>query len=492
MTVKQKQAAVWLQLDGAGEKFVVYAVGDKNIGATGKSIPFSTITPVYERDRFQRPIVIAVNEAAPGDLPTMTLNVYDSGTLNVLEKMLQDGCPLNAQIRIVECGVLDNPFLWDKIQHWGSGRLTTYNPGDGPVLGYGDDALQAAGSLSYERFIPIVRTSLKAQTIAETENILSIDGIPDIECGGCGGGYPGKDKILVAGAEAGSGVTANVWTSLTGGSSWVVAATDPFAADEHVGFVIVTMINRGYARMIVGTPTTDAGATAKYAWADNLFGDIAAPTWTTVLVAGGANGDVIQAMELIDGILYVGTAGDIYISTDYGESVPAAAAYAGSTAINGFAGNGEKVFAFGASDLLLMEEEKSGSFAARQVPSIGPLAFTALEIAEDGTLYAGYGQYLYRSSDEAATVTNWTQLKDFGSGFTVKKIKCLNGDSQLLRVTVSDATDGQEWESVEGGARWSQITDVANDGYNDAYYSQVDSSKAVIAANSGEIYELSA
>jgi hypothetical protein len=489
-TIKQNQAAVWLQLSGPGTAFQVYAVGDKNIGVTGKSIPFATTTPVYERDRFSRPVVLTVNEAAPGDLPTLTLNIYEQKTLNVLERWIQDGCPLSAQIRIVECGVLDNPFLWDKVQHWDRGRLTTYNPGDGPVLGYNSEVMQAAGSLSFERMITVVNTALSAQTTGEAEDILAIDGIPDIECGGCGGGYPGKDMILVAGAAAAAAATANLLTSLTGGSSWTAAATDPFAADEDIGFVIVTMINRGYVRVIAGTPTTDIAAKAKIAWYDVLFGDIAAPTWNTVFITGSANGDVIQALELIDGILYAATAGDIYLASDYGESLDDAAVYTGATAINGFAGNRERVFAFGATNLLLMETEKSGNFTARVGPA-GGAAFTALAIADDGTVFAGNDTSIYKSTDYGATAGNWTLLKNFGAGFSVKKIRCINGSSQLLHVTVSDAADGQIWQTVEGGARWSQIADLSNDGYNDAYASEIDPTKVVIAANSGAIHALS-
>lgn len=484
-TIQQNRAVVWVQENGDGTAFVPYADREDGMAMTGKSIPVTGLTPVYARDALGHPVVIAINETAPGDLPTATIQIYEKAALTVLEDMVSRQCPLNFQLRMVSCGPLDNPFIWDKITALSKGRLTTYTPGDGPGLEFDGSNMTASGAISFEQVMFLVRTGLSGLTVgSETQAANQIAGIPLEDCNECGTGYPGADKILFMGLDAAGAAQPHLMVSDDGGSTWSAASTDPFAADEHIGFVQAKFVDDDSIRVIIGTPTTDASAKAKIEYADVVLGALATVSaWSTTYLDGGTNGDVISAMLwLRHDRLYLATdADEIYIDEHQGEDGSQAASYSGSNTIAAFAASrdGRTVYAAGAANLILREINRSGTFVVRNGPTGGG-AFTALAVAYDGTLFAGNGQKLYKSVDGAAQAATWTELKDFGTGFTVKAINPIKGDSNYLRVVVSDASDGEVHESVNGGNSWRQITALTNSGYNHAYFSEINANLAYI------------
>lgn len=494
-TVKQSESAAWVQRNGNGTAFKVYAVGEDGMSLTGKSIPVVGVAPVYARDRNGKPLVIALNETAPGDLPSLTVTIFEKASLTVLEEMWQRKCPINLQQRFVECGVLDNPFVWDKIYHWGRGQLTTFNPGDGPSLEFDGTQMQVSGTLSFRDVVLVLRNSLSALTIAETENLLAIDGVPDEDCNECGTGYPGADQILITGAEAGAAAQPQFWVSGDGGSTWVAASTDPFAADEHIDFVQVRLMGDNNVRYIIGTGTTDVAAKAKYAYADVTFGDLATVSaWTDTLINETAVGDVITAMLwAFHDRLYLGTDSfGVYIDTQQGEEGTMLASYSGATAINAFAlsPDGKDVWGVGVTNLIIRERNQTGQFEVKNGPTGGG-DFTAITVATDGTLYAGNGQYLYRTVDNAGEAGNWDRVNDFGTGFLVEKIHCVKGNSQIVRATVGDASGGEIHESLDGGNSWRRLVILTNTGYNDSYHSEEDANAAVIVGDAGAVHLMS-
>lgn len=490
----QDQVVMWFQPNGPGTEWEPLGVGENAGGMTGKSIPAIGITPVFGRDRFKKPIVISLNKEAPGGIPTLTIQIFQRMTVDFLLKAVQRGCPLNIQLRGVACPPLDNPLLFDALWHWGRGYVTTYTPGDGPSLEFNGTNMTAEGELTFPYMIQLEPAVLQQLTVTGTDqNLLAIAGIPDETCDECNNGYVGADKILYIGAEADTGVTAKLLYSVDGGGTTAATSADPFAADEHIGFVAVRPLTKNTFRVVVATPTTDAGAKAKFAWDDIVYGAEGTTVWNTVTIAAGVNGDTIQALAwLFPSRGYIATAGDIYVSTDYFETDPGAAIYTGATAINGFAKSpdGKTVWAFGATNLLLRETNQNGIFSARTGPSGGG-AFTALAVANDGTIYAGNGQSIFKSINEGENVGGWTELKDFGASHVVKKIqvvggsKALGGDSQIIRVEVDDTTPGtgEFWKSVNGGASWIQENELTNTGYNDAYFSEVDDNLAILVGD---------
>lgn len=498
--IKQNQAVIWIQTNGPGTQLGVFAADSKNAAMSGKSIPVATISPTYERNRLGRATPLNVSRSAPGDLPGATITIYEQNSLTFLDTLVKSQCPINIQLRYVDCGVLDNPNIWDKVQIWSEGSLTTNNPGDGPSLGFNDESMTSAGSFSFRRVLIIVRTGLSNfnPPAAGVLNILAIDGISDEDCNECGVGYPGADKVLVAGMEAGVAATAKVIATSTGGSSLGNVAADPFIADEDVSSVQVYQIDSDTYRVIVGTNTTAAGNKAHIAYADFNWGDELNPigaAWTPTIVTSSVNADIVEAIGWFSyARVYIAASGDIYVSETQGEFADDAAIYTGATTINGFATtpDGTFVFAFGNTNLILRERDGNGTFEGRVGPTGGG-AFHSLAISENGTIFAGNGQSIYKSTDNAGNANNWTELKDFGTNNRVVGIDTVSGDSEVLRVVVDDTTPGtgQVWESLDGGASFRQITALANTGYNDAYFSETNDNLAVIVGDGNIVQFLS-
>lgn len=474
--VKQNQAVIWVQ-DGKFEAFYPLAIGEEGSGATGKGISLLDLAPVYGRDRFGRPLLLSINQSPPGDLPSLTLTIFEQDQLNYFEKLIEQGCPVNLQIRYVTCGILDNPNVWSKMQNWGDGVLTVYNPGDGPTETFSGENMTASGTLSFTNYAFLVEVELSAQTTTETQSITSIAGIPDLDCGDCGTGYPGADQLLIAGAEAAGGATAKLLVTSNGGGSWTATSTDPHSIGENIVDVAIRQIEADKARFITG-------GGGDIAYADVTYGDEATTSWTVVAVSTATAVEALGWLRFET--LYIGADGDIYISTDQGESVPASPSYTGANVINGFAisPDGKDVYAFGATNTILLEQNKSGSFSNRVGPSGGG-AFTAVSIADDGTLWAGNGTSIFRSNNRAANTGGWTSVKDFGANMAVVAIQCVKGNSQIVRAVVDDSTPGtgEVWETTDGGNSWRQVSAVTNAGYNDAYFSEINSNLGNIAGD---------
>jgi hypothetical protein len=486
--IKQNEAVLWVQEDGPGTAFRVIGVGDLNAGMTGKNIPGISTTPVYSRDRNGRPQLVATIEEAPGDLPTATITIYERGVVDFLLRQMERRCPINIQNRFVKCGTLDRPNAHDALEAWPRGTLNVYNPGDGPTVEYAGVQMTAAGTLNFEQYFRVLRTGLSALAVAEEEDILSIGGLTEIDCGDCGSGYPGADKIMYVGAAAADGTSAgNVYYTVNGGSTWNLLDGLPFGNGEDVSFIRTFMLDNDQHRVVAGTATPDAAAPAKIAYIDVAYGDEGGThVWTAVPVTLAADNTAIQAMEpLFFDRLYVATDGDIYISTDQGDSLDDAPIYSSTPAINAFAKSPDEVevWAVGASNSILLEQNQNGVFAVRVGPSGGG-AFTAVAQAADGRLYAGNGTSLYVSVNHAKNAGGWHLLKNFGTDRAVRKIQVIGHDSNYLRVVV-DHTGGvsEVWESIDGGFSFTQVPELTNTGYNDAYFSWVDRNLAVIVGD---------
>jgi hypothetical protein len=183
--------------------------------------------------------------------------------------------------------------------------------------------------------------------------------------------------------------------------------------------------------------------------------------------------------------MYASAGQEIFTSTNQGESWTEA--YSGSNAINAFAmDEDENIYAAGASNEILFEDEGNrDSFSAKTGPSGGG-AFTALVVSNDfsgGILYAGNGQSIYKSTNNAGSAGGWTSLKDFGSNHVVQGIGLVEDNSQIMWVLVSDTTsnEGDVWYSLDGGNSFTEVTNLTNSGYNQIVFSKSDPNLAFIA-----------
>lgn len=481
-TIRQNQMVVWVQEDGPHTEFQPYAGMDGRMGMTGKNVPRPSINTNYEIDRDGTPRILNQTQQPPTGGPTNTLVVYERPFITYLEKVHQTDEEINVQERIVECGLLDNLHAWDKMRYWAGGKLTSFAPGDGPTLGGNTDNVQLTSAVEYEALLVLVRNSLSSLTSGTAEDITAIDGLAESEGGSCATSYPGADKILFAGHADGG-----LLYSRGGGGSWAAVTTAPFAALTPVVAVAVQPYDRDQGRIVVASATAIKTATFDY-------GDEGGMTWTTPTLPANT---AITALGWGSGTwasrIYYAESGDIYVSLDRGATFETDPLYSGVNALAAFAfhPDGTVAYAAGAANTILKESNRSGGFSAGVGPSGGG-AFTALAVAKNGTLFAGNGTSIYMSNNGAANTGGWTELNDFGANMAVVAIQLIKNFAQAIRVVVDDTTggNGEVWESMDGGASWRQIGVVANTGYNDAYFSELDDNLAIIAGDGGAIHRM--
>lgn len=492
--IKQNQVAIRYQPDGPSTEWSIFRLGESS--ATGKSNPGPGKTPVYVTDRFGRPVVGFSSTDPPGGIPSMTVTFWEKPEVSFLEKQRALGCDMYLQIAQTECGALDNPNMWTSIDHFGKGLIGDLSPGDGPSVPYSGSEVSTAATINFDYMFRVTRVSLSQLTTTEAQDLLALAVLGDPLCNDCGNGYPGADKIAYIACEALGGATANILYTVNGGGSWTTTSADPFAIAENASTLAWDWIDSNKFRLLVGCGTTDAGAKAKIAKADVTLGAEGTTAWTSVVSASasGATGEFVTALAwLFHDRVYIATdAGEIYVSEDQGDSWDAAAYYTGSAAIYKFAKSpdGSHVWAVGASNAILREVNQANGFAARVGPSGGG-EFRSIAVANDGTLYAGNGTSIFKSVNEAENTGGWTSLKNFGANHRVIAIgfrggeASRGGDSQCVWAVVDDTTPGagELWESLDGGASWRQISELANLGYNDAFFSQVDNNKVLIVGD---------
>lgn len=422
-------------------------------------------------------------EEPPGDAPTFTLTFFQEKEIKFIEKMANKGKTFNAQLRLYKCATLDNPTGWDRIWQLSQIRIGQRTIGEAPTVRAGGAMVESGVECTPLAVVDVAQLTLSALTNVETEDMLAIDGIKDL-ASACGAGYPGPDKVLVMSAQAAAGAKANVYFSINGGGTTTVVTADPAANDEHLGAIVVRPLGNGF-RIVVARTVTDAGAPPEIWYATPAAFDattIAAATWTAVNISA-VNAGFVADRGLFwaeFNRLYAGlNIGDIYVSTNQSESWTLV--YDGAVAIAGFARDKDGgVWAVGASNAILYESPSNRNVFAAKTGPAGGAAFTAIAVANDGTIFAGNGTALYRNNNNAGTAGGWTSVKDFGAGFAVRRIwfeglnKLDNGESQTIRVAVDDTApnDGSVWQSVDWGQTWQQVTTLANDGYNDAYWSK--------------------
>lgn len=467
---------------------------------TDNTVPTQSV--LFGRDPFGRPSTKVVFDQAPGGLVNVTINYDKQNSIDFFETAVIERRIFNLLNFLIPAGRIDNYANWllnGRLDVLLNCRVATPVTGAGPAKDYAGAVVANSVQLNAEKHLILLPPTLVAQTTSETEDINRIAGLTDLDPNEDIPGYPGHDKVLFAACDAGSGVTANILYSINGGGTWAALGADPFGADEHINGLAVMFMTPTQYRVIALRQTTDGSNPAEIAYTDITLGnESATPTWTNVNLTGSANGDVGESLfwpTQLFGRQYVGASGDIYVSTNQGESL--AAVYTGSNAINAFAIDKDKnVWAVGASNLILKESaENRGTFDTKVGPSGGG-AMSAIAVADDDTIFVGNGTSLYRSNNGAASTGGWTAVKDFGSNHSVKKIQVIAGNSQFVRVVVSDSsgTDGDVWYSFDGGNSFKEVADLSNSGYNDAYFSEVDPNFAIIVGeddgSTGVIHKL--
>lgn len=484
----QTQAATWFPENGKFNAMTrPFQRGQSGItGATiaGKQ---GTPTPFFGTDEFGRFIQLGSEPSAPGQSGITIQNYLTMSRDAVQAAALKGECPY-IQVRINDgCTSMDSSVGWRILIHYGKISF-----GD---ISFNDLVARAAAGARLEQDIPATADlafiwfwqSLGAQTTTEANAANGIAFLTDPEgCGSCGNGYPGPEKVGYIGHDAGSGVSAKV-TYTQDGSAWSTTTADPFGNDEHIGKPVIISGMGGVSsyRVIVPRGVTDGSNPAEIAYGSASYGSGDISSWTNVNI-GSTNGEFVTAMYKDSFTrLWAGlSSGDIYLSENQGETWTLK--FSGSNQVNVFAKapNGD-IYAGCNGGTLLHEKGNSGLFASRPSAHASD-NITALDVG-DGVLWIGQGtKAYYTTNTEPSATTQWTQKKDFGANHSVRNIhlKANNGigsDGQCVHFMVNDssANEGDMWLTADG-ATFQEIDNLANSGYNDAHFSKVDDSKALI------------
>lgn len=493
--VTQDKSILYVQPDGAFTAMKPLSI-DKH-GMADKTMPGTGRNVVWGRDEFSRFVNKVSPLAPPSGLNTSTVEEDDLGTYSFLSKMYDRvGCfPL--QERWYRCGRLDGP-AWTRILHYGRMTITGKTGGAGPSREASAAVMFNTFDVTWPYSIELHQHALSALTIAEDQDIYAIAVLSDlvVGCNTCLPGYS-PDTIVYVGPAANTGSPgdyANVWYSTNAGGTFAVTSANPFAAGEGISFLLVNFINDTQYRLIaISDQTTD-----QMNYADITLGAEGTTVWNGAIAVGAAVVDA--AAWLFYDRIYLSVDGDIYLSTDQGASVTAAI-YTGTPLLYAFAKSpvDGSVFAAGASNTILQEVGQSGAFSAKVGPT-GGTTFRSLFVANDGTLLAGNGQYLYRSNNSALNAGGWEVLHDFGANQIIRTINCAGGtksqggDSQLIRCVIDNTSTnvGAVWESADGGTTWQQVDALTNTGYLSSYFSPVDDNLAWIVGNAGVVQKLTA
>lgn len=454
-----------------------------------------------EHGQFRRKVTF---KEAPGGLNTGTIEFEKTQQPDQIELWGDDETIFNLYEHYIPCALLSNPDGWlqgGRMDVRGNVQVTNRSDADGPVRQADGMPTVVSLTVAWDYNIVLLPLAITSQSQAvNSTGLTSITGLGVPNPDNCYPGYSGADKTFYVGALNIGGATANVLYTINGGSTWALTSADPFAAAEDIGWMDHILIGGAGGRtfiLLAATSTTDVAAPARIARATVTFGAEATTVWTVENL--GANGDIIQALNaLFFGRVYAAAAGDIYTSSDHGDTW--VVRLTGTTVINGFVKGFDQdckdVYAFGASNLLLRERNWSNVWDTLVGPSGGG-TFTALAIAEDDIIYAGNGQSIYKNTNGGYSTGGWTSLKDFGTARVVKKIELAKGNSQILRVFVDNTTPGtgEVWESFDGGAHFTQLDSVTNAGYNAVYASPLDVNKFWVVGDAsggfGVIHRLS-
>ena len=443
----------------------------------------------YGYDVFGRIRVKNTFQEAPGGLQTATIEFDKQVDIDFLEKRRKDQQRFGVWEMSSPCGRRDNPYAWlegGRLDFHGQMTVNGFNGGDAPARDGTATTVVASAETTWEYDValrPLSVASITPELATNDFPINALIGIKEPLVPGCAPGYIGPDEHLFIGGDAdGVGGTADVHFSRNGGGAWTSFTNQPFGTDEDISDAAVNMLGGASPRIIWANGT---GTTAlEIAYGDVVFGNEAATTWTVVTIDATAGDFVNRVAWLYYDGLYVagGTAGDdIWLSTDQGETWTLQFAGSGdqiNAIAKGFGQDCEDVYAAGATNSLLVDRGRNGTFAALVGPTGGG-DFHALAIDNVGNLYAANGSSLFVSTDKGATAGGWTLLKDFSSVTAttiVIDIFFPEGDSNHIYVFTDDTAPGTGfiYHSNDAGNSWRAVPSSPNTGYNRGYKSGED------------------
>lgn len=278
---------------------------------------------------------------------------------------------------------------------------------------------------------------------------------------------PGDFGIAVC--DAGAGVTANVYLSTDGGSTWTVCAADPFAINMNIVSCLGVRISASAYRWIVGMENP-AGAQGMIAYSDNN-----GAAWTTVNIGGAAAGHGSNASQSLwvksNGEIFLASAaGYIYRSQDYGVSwtaVETGTITAGDYNAIHFDPSGVYGMAVAAAGIIALTRDGGVSWFAGTTIAAAPALNTGV-VLDANKLWVGTATgLLYYSVDFGVTWTGRTGWSGSGVG-QVRSLRFSN-DHIAFMVRQTAGPVGVVLRSANGGFSWEPLTTFTNAGLNGSW-----------------------
>ena len=478
MTIKtQDRVITYIQTSGRGTALEPLSINRHGLGdMTDNTIPGRGT--LFGRDEFGRPEVKVEFDEPPTGLNEATITFDPEATIDYLDDQVLQNAKFGLWRFFIPTGRLGNYTNWTTngdLEFLAGAKITSGVKG-GREKDYSGQPMVNTYDLAWRNTLTVLPPAIVSQTTTETEDINDVAFLSDLDPQLDIPGYPGPDKVGFAATNAGAAVTANVLFTVDGGSTWAALATDPFLADEHIIAVDVRFVSATAYRVVVLRSTVDAANPPEIAFTDiTLGGEAGAISWTTTDL-GSTNNDPGEALGwLLSGRLYAGGGGDIFVSTDSGETFTQI--LTGAQAISDFAIDfDDNVWATTATNGILKEAASNrGTFDSLVGPT-GGATMNGIAIARDSFIYAGNDTSIFLNDNTAATTGGWTEKKDFGANHLVRQVQTVDGESQILRVLVDDTTaeEGDIWYSLDGGNTWVEVTNLANSGYLGWYISEID------------------
>ncbi len=450
------------------------------------TIPYAGTQQITGRDRYGNPINKLSLPTPPSGLISGGFEWEKRIAPDFLEDMARTQKTFNVWEMSIPTGRVDLATQWKRLDIFSGLRVTQLTNGQGPVR-TGEGGLKTMSvtteglkHTSWSLWQQLADTAPAADDFVDVIFLSDIDQtIP---------GYPGEDLVGYAITSNG-----NAYYTINGGGTWTAMSTAQPAggATALKGLAVVSLSDSTF-RLIVG----DADATSAIQVHHQIIthGNYAGGTWTSTTI--DATTAAVTAMLATVDAVYVAGDGEIFQSTNNGASY-LASSIGGSPAgpaINDFveADNGT-VIAVGATNTIISKAASAGSFSNLTGPNNGNI--TAIGIGYEGQrayLFAGVGQYIYRSDDFAATVANWVQAVDLGASNAAVKIHCANRISQLVHAIVDGNTGpGQFHYSYDGGNSFTQLTTVGSDPFAAGWFSPTNPNLAYMVGGSGNLQKLS-
>lgn len=445
--LKSSLGALFVQLDGPNsEPVYVGCVDVDSLTASGGAI--DTLRRCFKQDGSGWNILAATR--SPDEPVTTTITAQIDGRQGTLSRV-QDFASLIVQVR--EEGVANDRANWVEAYalaqfYVGETSISNAVMREDEQFGEKSFGISALPPL-YETF---KRTTAR-QSSAEAE------AINDVAVYGTGRNF-GKLGYIVA--NAGSGVTANVYYTRDRGDTWTVAAADPFAVDEHIASVVAFKFGAEGERVIVARGVTDASNPAEIAYSDDR-----GATWTTVNT-GSTNAQFVQGpngMFALDpyNIYVVTDGGYIYKSIDLGATWTVADAGVATTndlnAIH-FA-DSEVGYAAADSGVVLKTEDAGASWTAVTAVTGTPDLTDVYTIDADNAWVSTASATLFYTTDGGTT---WTQRTFDNSG--TGNIKALKFADEMNGAMVWNPSSGSGkiYTTKDGGYTWEAASTKANSG----------------------------